>query len=105
MMNYLWIDDMRKPPNDSFLWIKSTNEAILTICQATRPDGTHNIGLIDIDHDSGDYNWNGGDYIEVLKWMERNHVNDIPIRLHSMNVVGCNNMREIVRYNNWKEVL
>ena len=102
----LWIDDLRQPPNDpKYFWVKSTIDAIHTIYLSTRADGTHGIDYIDIDHDAGDYSWNGGDFIEVLNWMERHNINDIPIRIHSMNPVGRDRMRAIIRHNNWKEIL
>ena len=45
----------------------------------------------------------GGDYIKLLDWLERTGRN-YPIHIHSMNVVGVQNMRAIIRKNNWKEV-
>ena len=61
------------------------------------------IEILDIDHDSGDYYQYGGDYIEILNWLEETGRN-YPIRIHSMNVVGAANMRAIIRRNGWKEV-
>ena len=43
------------------------------------------------------------DYIEILNWMERTGRN-YPIHIHSMNVVGVENMRRIIRKNGWKEM-
>lgn len=100
----LWIDDVRQPPSNDWHWVKSVHEARINICQMTRPNGTHNISIIDIDHDAGNYAWNGGDYIELLKWMEVQQINDIPIHIHSMNPVGVQNMRTIIQHNKWKEV-
>ena len=62
------------------------------------------IDLIDIDHDAGGYSIWGGDYIKLLDWLEETGRN-YPIRIHSMNVVGRENMRAIIRRNGWKEVL
>jgi len=100
----LWIDDVRQPPSDDWHWVKSVHEARIIICQMTRPDKTHNISIIDIDHDAGAYAWNGGDYIELLKWMEIKKINDIPIHIHSMNPVGVQNMRAIIEHNGWREI-
>ena len=58
------------------------------------------IEVIDIDHDAGDFASDGGDYIELLKWLEATKRN-YPIRIHSMNVVGRMNMEAICRRNNW----
>ena len=61
------------------------------------------IELIDIDHDAGEYANLGGDYINLLNWLEETGRN-YPIRIHSMNPVGVANMRRIIQRNNWKEV-
>lgn len=45
----------------------------------------------------------GGDYIKILDWLEKTGRN-YPIRIHSMNPVGVENMRRIIRRNGWKEV-
>ena len=62
------------------------------------------IELIDIDHDAGEYAEFGGDYIRILDYMEKYHYDDIDIHIHSMNTVGVENMRRIIRKNGWREV-
>lgn len=94
----LWIDDVRPAPN-GYYWCKRVKEAI-NIINYSR--GNSDIELIDIDHDAGDYaEFYGGDYINVLNWMEANGVNNIPIHIHTMNVVGRMNMEAICRRNGW----
>ena len=61
------------------------------------------ISLIDIDHDAGDFAHDGGDYIKLLDWLEETGRN-YPIRIHSQNPVGVQNMRAIIRRNGWKEI-
>ena len=61
------------------------------------------IDVIDLDHDAGDYAYDGGDYIKLLDWLEETERN-YPIRIHSMNPVGVENIRRIVRRNGWTEV-
>ena len=63
----------------------------------------HEIELIDIDHDAGNYACDGGDYIKLLDWLEETGRN-YPIRIHSMNPVGVANMRAIIQRNGWTEV-
>ena len=98
----LWIDDVRpRPQGDDWCWCKSVREtmnAILSLESRNIP-----IELIDIDHDAGDYAVDGNDYIRILDWMERTNRN-YPIRIHSMNPVGVENMRRIIQRNGWKEV-
>ena len=71
-----------------------------------------NLELLDLDHDAGDYASEGGDFIEILKELERlshrrvyhNAICEITFRLHSMNPVGVENMRAIIQRNAWKEI-
>ena len=97
----LWIDDIRPAPK-GYIWCKSVNEAKKYISyfefRALRK-----IELIDIDHDAGNYANEGGDYIKLLDWLEEIGLS-YPIRIHSMNVVGVQNMRAIIQKNNWKEI-
>lgn len=124
----LWIDDIRPAPK-GYEWCKSVNEAIKKIedneaCINRCMNRGHNcflnrdyqgrtmaynaanmvdITLIDIDHDAGDYASDGGDYIKLLDWLEETN-RCYPIRIHSMNPVGVENMRRIIQRNNWVEV-
>ena len=60
--------------------------------------------MIDIDHDAGEmFSKAGGDYIKLLDWLEETGRN-YPIRIHSQNVVGVQNMRAIIERNGWTEV-
>ena len=99
----LWIDDLRPAPNGTYYWAKSVNDAKAVILYAERFSSQPAIELIDIDHDAGDFAQYGGDFIEVLNWLEKTGRN-YPIRLHTMNVVGRMNMRAIIQHNGWKEV-
>ena len=53
-----------------------------------------NIVEISLDHDAGDYS--PPDYIKVLNWLEETGRN-YPIRIHSQNSVGVENMRRIIQ--------
>ena len=104
----LWIDDARDPPF-GYRLAKSVNEAkqiikdYETMCNASGGKLYYKIEIIDIDHDAGVYAQQGGDYIKLLDWLEETGRN-YPIRIHSMNPVGVENMRRIIQKNNWKEV-
>jgi len=100
---FLWVDDLRKPPSDKYIWVQSTFQAIgsITDCRKHRP--TEQI-VIDLDHDSGDFYQYGGDYIKILDWMEEQGIDDIAIHLHTMNPVGRENMRRIIQHNGWKQI-
>ena len=102
----LWVDDVRQPPNwergvaDAWCWVTSVNNAKNAIEYF---EEWFKVELIDLNHDAGDYENDGGDYIKLLDWLEETGRN-YPIRIHSMNVVGVANMRAIIKRNNWKEV-
>lgn len=109
----LWVDDVRQAP-EGHVWCKSVNDAKDSIILRENWNGLpwpYETGdevirpyeLIDIDHDAGDYAWDGGDYIKLLDWLEETGRN-YPIRIHSMNPVGAQNMRAIIQRNGWTEV-
>lgn len=96
----LWIDDLRPAPH-GFFHAYSVMQAQTLIKMAERTGAV--IEVLDIDHDAGDYHCEGGDYIKLLDWLEETGRN-YPIKLHSMNPVGVQNMRSIIQRNGWKEV-
>lgn len=114
----IWVDDVRPAP-EGYVWCKSVNHAKEVIefgempyssqirCPSKEipcdPDPIW-IELIDIDHDAGVYANEGGDFIKLLDWLEQTGRN-YPIRIHSMNPVGRENMRRIIQRNGWTEVL
>lgn len=106
-----WVDDLREPPSETgYCWCKSVNEAKRKI---TYYEGLNHVSwlnneifticCVDIDHDAGDFASDGGDYIKLLEWLEETGRN-YPIRIHSMNPVGVQNMRRIIERNGWTEV-
>lgn len=97
----LWLDDVRPAPEGYWL-AESVNSAKLAI-QIVEDSNSLTVELIDLDHDAGDYANDGGDYIKLLDWLEETGRN-YPIRIHSMNPVGCANMRRIIERNGWKEI-
>ena len=96
----IWIDDVRPAPL-GWEWAKTVNEAKGLISKYRF--GRIDIEVISLDHDAGDYAYDGGDYIKVLDWLEEMGWN-YPIHIHSMNIVGRMNMKRIVERNGWTEV-
>lgn len=100
----IWVDDIRPAP-EGWCQAYSVNAAKEMIF-ANYPD----IDGISLDHDSSIYNQFGGDYINILKWLEEEEhkknkkIVTFPIHIHSMNSVGVENMRNIIQHNNWKEI-
>ena len=103
----LWIDDVRPAP-PGYQWVKSVDAALWYLRNHNKINAVtysfFKIELLDLDHDAGDYATSGGDYIEILHWMERHNISDIPIKLHTMNPVGREYMQRIIERNGWKEV-
>ena len=102
-----------RPAPEGYKWCKSVAEAKKIIVggymfYAIMRGKDNNFPLpfevLDMDHDSGDYFKDGGDFIEILKWFEKTQTPCPPIRLHSMNPVGVTNMRTIIQRNGWKEI-
>ena len=111
MKTVLWIDDLRDPPaqvDTEYIIARSVNQAKAAIALAEKPAWCRPIDYISIDHDAGAYAAAGGDYINLLNWLEyRQHTEHgkvNPIRIHSFNPVGATNMRAIIKRNNWKEI-
>ena len=94
----IWVDDIRVPSKEYF-WTKTVKDTIIAIQEAE----CMGFGIVEIslDHDAGDYG--PPDYIKVLDWLEETGRN-YPIRIHSANPVGVQNMRRIIERNSWKEV-
>lgn len=101
----LWVDDMRQPPSIDWLWAVNVDEAITAIKMYEHQWSDDTI-IIDLDHDAGDCARDGGDYIEILNWLEREGIVDTGyfFHIHSMNPVGVQNMRAIIEHNGWREI-
>jgi hypothetical protein len=110
----IWVDDVRVPPKGyGCKWLTTVNQVKNCIMRCEEIDkkmkasGIYlhdvQIELIDLDHDAGSCAIDGGDYIRILDWLEETGRN-YPIRLHSANPVGVENMRRIIERNGWTEV-
>lgn len=104
----IWIDDVRPMPSDYNYHFKSVWFFIREFDQPyMRIRGSKYI--IDLDHDAGDYERFGGDYYNILKWMEFNYyddndwiINNCVFKFHTANPVGRQNMINICERNQWK---
>lgn len=105
----LWVDDIRIPPERFYYQGKPVHwDSVRSVEDAQQAIRKHEqygyrYDLLSVDHDAGDYADDGGDYINLLNWLEETG-RDYPIRIHSMNPVGVANMRRIIQRNGWKEV-
>lgn len=94
----IWLDDVREAP-EGYCRCHSVNEAIKKIIECEKEYAV--IDEINCDHDLGDYASDGGDGIKLIDWLAERKTH-YPVKLHTMNPVGRENMqREIDRY--WNE--
>lgn len=80
----LWIDDLRTPPSDDWVWVKTSQEALDTLSDAL--GASVSLERISFDHDLG-----GDDTTRrVALWLVENHVlwDDAIVTVHSMNPIG-----------------
>ena len=101
--NYkIWVDDIREMPEDYDYHIESVWEFICLECGLEYDD----MILIDLDHDAGDYEDMGGDYIQILRYMERmvpDHwvKTHCVFRIHTANPPARQMMLNIIERNEW----
>ena len=88
----LWLDDIRPAPA-GYVWVKSVNQAQRFIL------GAENLGEdileLNLDHDLGDYAYDGGDAIKLMLWLAETE-RFYPVELHTMNPVGRENMQALI---------
>lgn len=98
----IWLDDVREPPNNTYLHCKNIEEAKNAINFYEKNYSDKAI-VLDLDHDLGENNLDG---IKLLDWLEENKIvdNTYFFRIHSMNPVGKENMFRIITKNNWRVI-
>lgn len=108
----IWVDDVRPAPEGYDHHYFEVGEVITFLSHYLRlkEEGVirDKVLFIDLDHDAGDYNV-FGDYVKILDWLEAEQENypcikNILFHIHSMNPVGVQNMRAIIKKNGWKEI-
>ena len=121
MKTVLWVDDLRDPPNrpgEIYMIVNSVNEAKNVIEESEKSswyerwengvcvEKLQNIDIIDLDHDAGIYAADGGDYINILNYLEaranKGYKVKCAFRIHSFNPVGYTNMKAIIEHNGWR---
>ena len=102
----IWLDDIRAAP-DGYLLCRSVNDAKLFIESVNKNYPC--TFILDLDHDLGEYAYDGGDAIELIKWLlwEGYHEMkwiEFAFNLHTMNPVGRQNMQQLIDRYFKKEV-
>ena len=97
VMNYknikIYVDDVRDIP-EGYIGTRSVNQTIELIKEIESHDGS--IDVIDLDHDLGDYAYDGGDAIKILDFLVERET-FYPIDFHTANPVGRANMERMIR--------
>lgn len=88
----IWLDDVREAPQGYEL-VRSVYEAQALIEQIEAEGGR--IEVLDLDHDLGDYACHGGDGIKLLYYLIYRET-FYPVKLHTANPVGRNNMQSMI---------
>ena len=95
----IWLDDLidEKDSNrvtpKGYVGAHSVNEAIELVENAIKRG--EEIELIDLDHDLGDYAKDGGDAPKFLDYLVEHEIFP-PVKFHTSNITGRDNMRTIV---------
>jgi len=79
----LWLDDLRKPPNDTWVWVTLASEAVAHL-------KTGSVKVASLDHDLGGAAYvgpgaDGKDGMAVIDFMEENNIWPPLVILHSLN--------------------
>lgn len=88
----IWVDDLRTPPDDTWIWNKTSTGAIgiLMVIKALK---LGNISLMSLDHDLG-----GDDTTRpVVLWMCENDFWPDEVVVHSANPVGIEWLEGMIR--------
>lgn len=104
----IFVDDVRETP-EGFIHFYTVNDCISYIRRIYKQGVTD--FYLSLDHDAGEeYFQQGGDYINILRYLEdmrrMGHIRHMRVKVHfhSMNPVGIENMRAIVKANrDWME--
>jgi hypothetical protein len=87
-LKYLWLDDIRKPPNSDFYWVRSFDEAKEAILLGQPWSG------MSLDHDLGEAKTG----YDLVLWLEKACLWPTKwIHVHSANPVGTSNMLAVIK--------
>lgn len=100
----LWHDDIRRPPDDSWVWVRTNQQAmaVLTVHIVDEISMDHDLGLHEADPDVQDADMQRGwdeenDGAKLAQWMcDHNHVPP-KVTVHSWNPDGAKRMANILR--------
>lgn len=103
----IWVDDKRSMPKGYDVHCKSVWETIKYISEATARG--EKIELISLDHDAGAEYVYGGDYIQILLYLEwlfvkKDEIICTHFHIHTADPMGVKRLRSIILVCDWEEV-
>lgn len=99
----LWHDDCRRPPDDSWVWARTNDEAkkFLETGQVVEASLDHDLGLHEVDPDLPDADLYAGSAEDngfmLVRWMCENDLIPPTITVHSWNPDGARRMAQLLR--------
>lgn len=106
-MIWIYLDDVRETPGDRFWQRTYSVNQTRDIIQSYERVGLNESFVISLDHDLGEYSKDGGDAIELVKWLidTGRTGENITLEFHTSNVVGLTNMYALYKryFENGKE--
>jgi hypothetical protein len=99
----LWHDDIRRPPDQSWTWARTNQEAqkILSAGGVYEASLDHDLGLHDADPDVPDADMQAGwdeenDGLKLVKWMIDHKLVPPVVTIHSWNPDGAKDMASYI---------
>lgn len=86
----IWLDDVREPPDNTWRWHKTPEPLVEAL-----PRIWNDIDAMSLDHDLGEDHLTGYEVVKRIETLVKvdGYVVNFPIRVHSANPVGVQNMR------------
>ena len=97
----IWVDDIRTPPDDSWIWCK-TSDHVLSVLRLVRRWFNNPIEVMSLDHDLGisPYTDKEDTTRPIVLWMCENEFWPVEVRVHSANPTGIEWLESMInRYH------
>lgn len=95
-MNYIWVDDIRKPTIPQATWCHNYDAAIEELKKIDNEQV-----ILCLDHDLGEEKTG----YDIAKYIVENNIPISLIQIHSANPVGRANMNQLLTHYGYKVVL
>lgn len=90
----LWLDDVRRPPDDEWRWVKSVEDATKALASGT-------VAEVSLDHDLHPYEHDG---LEVVEWMAAHQVWPRLVRVHTANQTASTKICNLLEQHGYRPI-